>query len=114
VPDRLLTRSIPGLWGPFISRVRKAALYKRGSKFGVCKSSRNRSGQTAHVLFKGHKMVLKFEDYRAWQDFLLLYDPFDSNGSRLDPFDSNGSRFCGCPGKAPRAEGGRGAETSPH
>ena len=44
---------------------------------------------------------------------MLLYDPFDPNGSMLDPYDANGSRFCGCPGKAPRAEGGRGEETSP-
>ena len=44
---------------------------------------------------------------------MLLYDTFDSNGSRLGPFVSNGWKFWKCPGKAPRAEGGRGEETSP-
>ena len=44
---------------------------------------------------------------------MLLCDPFGPNGSRFDPFHPNGSRFCGCPGKAPRAEGGRGDENSP-
>ena len=37
--------------------------------------------------------------------FLLLYDPFDPNRSRLGPFGQNGSRFCGWPDKAPRADG---------
>ena len=44
---------------------------------------------------------------------MLLYTPFCLNGSRLGPFDQNGLMFGGCPGKAPRAEGGRGEETSP-
>ena len=44
---------------------------------------------------------------------MLLYDPFDPNGSRLDPFEPNGSKFWKCPDKAPRVEGGRGEETSP-
>ena len=46
--------------------------------------------------------------------FFYCYDPFKPNGSRLGPFGSNGLIFGGCPGKAPRAEGGRGEETSPH
>ena len=44
---------------------------------------------------------------------LLLYDPFDPNGSRFGPFGQNGSRLWGVSDKAPRAEGGRGEETSP-
>ena len=47
----------------------------------------------------------------AW--FLLVHDPFHLNGSMFDPFELNGCRFWKCPGKAPRAEGGRGEETSP-
>ena len=38
-------------------------------------------------------MMLKFTGDPASHDFLLLYDPFDSNGSRLGPFGSNGLRF---------------------
>ena len=57
------------------------------------------------------KMVLKFNGFCA-TGFLMLYDPFDLNGSRLGPFRLNGWRFWKCPGKAPKAEGGRGEETS--
>ena len=39
--------------------------------------------------------------------FLLLCNPFDPNGSIVDPFDPNGSIFYKCPGKGPKAEGGR-------
>ena len=57
-------------------------------------------------------MMLKYTDPPA-AGLLMLYDPFGSNGSKLGPFGSNGWKFWKCPGKAPRAEGGRGEETSP-
>jgi len=45
--------------------------------------------------------------------FFSCYDPFDSNGSSFDPFEPNGSWFWKCPGKAPRAEEGRGRRKPP-
>ena len=63
--------------------------------------------------FQGTQNDAKVHLNRRAAGFLLLYDPFDSNGSRLGPFGSNGLMFGGCPGKAPRAEGGRREETSP-
>ena len=57
-------------------------------------------------------MMPKFAEPHAAR-FLALYNTFDSNGSRFDPFVSNWLMFRICPGKAPRAEGGRGEETSP-
>ena len=45
--------------------------------------------------------------------FLLLYDPFHPNGMMLGPFEPNGSRFWWVPGKALRAEGGRGGGNLP-
>jgi hypothetical protein len=57
-------------------------------------------------------MVLKFT-LRRVAGFLLVYDPFNPNGSRLGPFGSDELMFWGG-GKAPRADGVRGEETSPH
>ena len=45
--------------------------------------------------------------------FLVPYDTFDPNGSRLGPFDSNGLMFEGCPGKTPTAKGGLGEGNLP-
>ena len=47
-------------------------------------------------------MMPKFTQARV-AEFLVLYDPFEPNGSRFDPFEPNGSRFLGVPDKAPRA-----------
>ena len=79
--------------------------------------------QVVSVLAKRHtvgsmdpesaKIKLKFVE-RPVAGFVLLYAPFCPNGSRLGPFGQNGLIFRGCPGKAPRAERGRGEETSPH
>ena len=57
---------------------------------------------------KSPKMILKFRDRRVG-GLLLRCDPFNSNGSRFGLFGPNGSKFCRCCGKAPRAEGGKGA-----
>ena len=58
--------------------------------------------------------MLKYTQTPAWHVFLLCYDPFKPNGSRLGPFGSKRVDFWRVPDKAPRAEGGRGEETSPH
>ena len=58
-------------------------------------------------------MEPKFKDNRV-ACFLLLHTPFCPNGSTFDPSDQNGLRFGMRPGKAPRAEGGREEEDSPH